>query len=474
MANPSSAVDLHQSAAAYLAANEELYALKVNRLARWLPIDARARAVAQWSNLVDDFMLEAQALLRLQRNGSGSPEASVAAEVGTLYLNTEASPTGSRLWVKATGTGTTGWSQVGGLEAGDVTLDLIEDAPAVSVLARAGNTTGVRADLASGGARRFLASDATNTAIAFRILAAGDFPTGPGVIPPGALDNGLALSVLGVTGGSGAARADIVSGGSRRALMSDGSNAAVAFRALEAADVPALGYIPTTFPSGGTVLVDIDCTADATVDWNAGGDGNYSLGGFTWAILNTGVADTLGPVNGTGLRFNSSASATVYTNASRTACNLRIAALTLLPTFVPWGRYLFEFYCSAITLGTSVDMVMMGLFADQPGTDHVMVGGRRNTAGNQETATTLQASTLGIGYTDNCFGVLLDVHGVTCLSGTYASDFVYTHQGGYQSNGANNTGCFDTSLAQVVIAFPTSSSGNVDVTIARIRVRRVG
>lgn len=232
-------------------------------------------------------------------------------------------------------------------------------------------------------------------------------------------------------------------------------------------------YLLRSDATGGYTLIDIDCTAQATNDWNAGGDGTYALGGVNWTIANTGVADTLGPVLSTGLRWNATASATVYTNASRTACNISIPVLTLTPAFVPWGRYLFEIYCSSLTLPTSTDQIMVGLFADQPGTDHVMMGGRRNSAGTQETCTTLNASTLGIGYTDDNFGVMLDVHGVICNSGTYSSGFVYTHQGGYQSNGANNTGCFDTSIARWVIAFPSSATGNADATIARIRIRRV-
>jgi hypothetical protein len=292
-----------------------------------------------------------------------------------------------------------------------------------------------------------------------------EFATGPGLITPAMLNNGTALSVLARASGTAGARADVAS-------AADGEffcrrSGALTWSTLTASDI-------TIYFTEGETLVDIDCTAQATNDWNAGGDGTYALGGFNWTIANTGVADTLGPVLATGLRWNASASATVYTNASRTACNISIPVLTLTPTFVPWGKYLFEIYCSSLTLPNSGDMIMVGLFADQPGTDHVMMGGRRNTAGTQESATTLNASTLGVGYTDNNFGVQLDIHGTICNSGTYSGGFVYTHQGGYQSNGANNTGCFDTSLARWVIAFPSSATGNADATIARIRVRRIG
>jgi hypothetical protein len=42
-------------------------------------------------------------------NGSGSPESSVTANVGDLFLQTDT----GKVWVKETGTGNTGWVQVG-------------------------------------------------------------------------------------------------------------------------------------------------------------------------------------------------------------------------------------------------------------------------------------------------------------------------------------------------------------------------
>lgn len=43
------------------------------------------------------------------REGSGSPESVVEAPVGTLYLRTDGG-TGTTLYVKETGTGSTGWT----------------------------------------------------------------------------------------------------------------------------------------------------------------------------------------------------------------------------------------------------------------------------------------------------------------------------------------------------------------------------
>jgi hypothetical protein len=42
------------------------------------------------------------------RSGTGSPEGVVAAPVGTLYLRSDGS-TGTTLYVKESGTGSTGW-----------------------------------------------------------------------------------------------------------------------------------------------------------------------------------------------------------------------------------------------------------------------------------------------------------------------------------------------------------------------------
>jgi hypothetical protein len=49
---------------------------------------------------------------RLTKQGTGSPEAVVTALVGTVYVQTDASPDTDAIWYKATGTGNTGWVQV--------------------------------------------------------------------------------------------------------------------------------------------------------------------------------------------------------------------------------------------------------------------------------------------------------------------------------------------------------------------------
>jgi hypothetical protein len=64
---------------------------------------------------------------RLTKQGTGSPEGAVTALVGTVYVQTNASPATDALWYKATGTGNTGWVQVSASsladgDKGDITV----------------------------------------------------------------------------------------------------------------------------------------------------------------------------------------------------------------------------------------------------------------------------------------------------------------------------------------------------------------
>lgn len=55
---------------------------------------------------------------QVQPSGAGSPEGTLAATVGTTYVDTNAT-FGAVLWIKATGTGTTGWKVATG-DTGDI------------------------------------------------------------------------------------------------------------------------------------------------------------------------------------------------------------------------------------------------------------------------------------------------------------------------------------------------------------------
>lgn len=60
-------------------------------------------------NHMEDGIELAASLVTLVRSGEGSPEGVVAAPVGTLYLNSSGS-SGTTLYVKESGTGSTGWA----------------------------------------------------------------------------------------------------------------------------------------------------------------------------------------------------------------------------------------------------------------------------------------------------------------------------------------------------------------------------
>jgi hypothetical protein len=70
-------------------------------------------------------LLSASTSHRLTKQGTGSPEAAVTALVGTVYVQTDASPTSDGLWYKATGTGNTGWVNVAASGATDAELAAI-------------------------------------------------------------------------------------------------------------------------------------------------------------------------------------------------------------------------------------------------------------------------------------------------------------------------------------------------------------
>lgn len=65
----------------------------------WWSAEEHRRKLAESINAVMD---------RIPLRGSGDPEGAIAASVGTLYTRTDGG-TGTTLYVKESGTGTTGW-----------------------------------------------------------------------------------------------------------------------------------------------------------------------------------------------------------------------------------------------------------------------------------------------------------------------------------------------------------------------------
>lgn len=119
-------VDIHASEAAYAAAYALLHQGKQNTdehgvVLQYDENDSDERAVAQWADHADDFELTAQRVLRLQYRGTGSPEGSVVAGVGSVYHRTDGGAATS-LYVKESGSGNTGWVAYGAvaIDATDV------------------------------------------------------------------------------------------------------------------------------------------------------------------------------------------------------------------------------------------------------------------------------------------------------------------------------------------------------------------
>jgi hypothetical protein len=338
--------------------------------------------------------------------------------------------------------------------------DLTHRGAALSVKGRASNSTGVIADIAAGTLGHVLHRTATPT-VAFGTLLAGAFATAPGIVTPAMLDNGAVRSVLGRSANSSGARADIAGGGANQVLSDDGTT--IAFRSI------------TTVEDAASVLVDIDCSAQAVNDWNAGGDNTYSLGGFTWTIRNTNVADTFGPDGSTGVRYNASGTASEWTTSTRTATSLSIALTTLIPTWDVAGTYVVECYFSSVTLGTSGDRIQIAIDYDTAGTDRLLGGGRRNSSGTQQTYAIVDTTINGNAYTDDAIAIRVNMNGVGGMSGTYSAGFPanYQHSGGYGPAAASFASALDGS-ASLVISFVNGNTGGAcDATLRRIRIRRI-
>lgn len=223
------------------------------------------------------------------------------------------------------------------------------------------------------------------------------------------------------------------------------------------------------------VLVDIDFRELAN---NVFADGNETIDGVVWVAANTANSNTWEIQNGTGLRFNAAAVNSTYDNAVRTAPNLSVPLLTLIPGFDPLRTYVMDFFLSSVTFGASPNRFIAGLLLDTGGTDRLLAGGRRNSAGNQQTCSQVDATIAGDAATDDAFGVRLSGNGVLTFSGTYdgANDEfpIYTHAGGVEGITNSFNGPFDPTQSRVVLAWPTGEvGGNMDCTLARFRVRRI-
>ncbi len=278
------------------------------------------------------------------------------------------------------------------------------------------------------------------------------------------LNNGGARTLLGRSANSAGARADIAGAGTstaRQVPIDDGTS--VAFGPLTVTDV-----------SDGT-LYDVDFSSLAN---NTFADGTETIDGFNWTVINTAASNTFSILNGSGIRFNATTTSTAFTNATRTASALFIAVSTLIPTYSPEWTYVIDFYLSSATLGTAGNTVLVGILTNVAGTDSLRAGGRRNLAASQQTCTEQDATIVGQNYTNDAFGVKLSSEGVTTYSGTYAAGFPTPYENAGGTIGTAATGIanpyLERSNSLFFIAFPTGEAGgNMDATIARMRIRRI-
>ena len=186
--------------------------------------------------------------------------------------------------------------------------------------------------LALGATGRVLISDGTDAI--YGTLTAGSFATGPGIVTPAMLDNGTALSVLGVAGNAGAARADIAFGSDGHVLRRSGTTvgagtlAAGAFAtgpgiiSLAMLDNGTGNSVVARSASGSGARTNVQATVDGTVLRLSGttlGFGTLAAGAFatgpgivTPAMLNNGSARSVLGVTGNSAAARADMQATAY------------------------------------------------------------------------------------------------------------------------------------------------------------------
>ena len=253
---------------------------------------------------------------------------------------------------------------------------------ALSLKGRGSNTAGAVADIAAGTDGHVMRR--SGTALAFGTLASGAFATAPGIVTPAMLDNGSARSVLGVTGNSGAARADIAGGGANTILKDTGT--AVAFSTLTLADV-----------APGSVLYEVNFSALAD---NTFANGTEVIDGLSWTAANVASLGVFDIDNGAGMRLNAGTSlgaATAFSSTSQTAPHVYLPLSSLPNMDARHGRLIIEIYLSNIVHEASGEGVFVALWttASTPhstSTARVRLAGLYNGGTNRNARSTVQTT----------------------------------------------------------------------------------
>lgn len=195
-----------------------------------------------------------------------------------------------------TGTGTGSFAAT--IAADAVTNAKLADMAALTVKANATNGAANPTDVAAGTTGHVFRR--SGTALAFGTLEAGAFATAPGIVTPAMLDNGSARSVLGVTGNSAAARADIQASAADQVMRANAAGTAVAFGAIDLSkSAAATGVIQAaSFPAlTGDVTTVAGALAATVVSASATAAGKVELATDAEAITGTDTARATTPAN---------------------------------------------------------------------------------------------------------------------------------------------------------------------------------
>lgn len=144
------------------------------------------------------------------------------------------------------------------LPAQSITRANLVNGTACTVIGRSANSTGAVADISMGTNDRLLGR--VSNVVKSTQLTAGMFPNN--VVSNAILRQGAAKSVIGVTGNATANVADIAGSGARTFLAVNSANTALAFRAIDSGDFPTGNWIGAT--NGQTVSAGVSLAADST------------------------------------------------------------------------------------------------------------------------------------------------------------------------------------------------------------------
>lgn len=458
MANASNAIDLWEDDEDFAERFELQLVKKENFSAQYDEEDTDERAVAEWGDFVDDFILECKAAARyIPRAVAGVPNyaayrgaLAIDTTAGVLYVNT--SPTGA----------SNGWEQVGASDIQDI-------------------TSGDNGVLFGVAPESSTPAPIESISVAARFtLAGGVLDLATGGTPDSRLANMGARSLKGRSANSSGVPADIAGTGtsSAPAIMSD-DGTSLSFRTLD------------QILDAADTIYAVDYSSLSTVALS----GTPSIDSHTYSVHNQGNSTLFEILNGSGLHWDASTTNTAFSNASQTATNIRISWANLLGSrFDMTGRYAVDIRIGSRTLGVSGNRLWCGFIRNSitsattiSNSMGVQLG---NNAGAQQFSFTAPSAGSG-GASISATG--LDVITVVC-DGLFVRGFVgawssgwpspssmtWMGQGGVgPSTNADDAGYYanggpSSALGGFVMAAWTGETGGaMDVVIRQIRVRRV-